>query len=82
MGEWCYSSIHSVTLALDGGGRLDSRPCRFALREIKLGTLYAVAKREISSFHAGNQWYSRRVVTILTELPRLLSQTGDLIKVN
>jgi hypothetical protein len=36
--EWRYSSIHSLTSALDGGGWLASRPGRFTLRERAPGT--------------------------------------------
>jgi hypothetical protein len=62
-GRWRYSSIHSLTSALDGGEWSASRPGRFTLRERTSGThwigswvgrravLDAVVKREIPSFH-------------------------------
>jgi hypothetical protein len=38
LGEWRYSSIHSVTSALDGGEWSASRPGRFTPRERDPGT--------------------------------------------
>jgi hypothetical protein len=38
MGEWMYSSIHSLTSALDGGEWSASRPGRFTPREGAPGT--------------------------------------------
>jgi hypothetical protein len=38
MGEWRYSSMHSLTSALDGGEWLASSPGRFTLRERAPGT--------------------------------------------
>jgi hypothetical protein len=61
LGEWRYSSTHSLTSALDGGEWSASRPVRFILRERAPGThwiggwvgpravLDAVVKRKISS---------------------------------
>jgi hypothetical protein len=61
MGEWRYSSMYSLTSALDGGERPDSRPGRFAPRERAPGThwiggwvgpragLNTVVKRKIPS---------------------------------
>jgi hypothetical protein len=37
LGEWKYRSIHSLTLALDGGEWSASRPGRFNHREIASG---------------------------------------------
>jgi hypothetical protein len=60
MGEWRYSSKHSLTSALDGGQWSASRPGRFTPRERAPGThwiggwvdpravLEAVMKRKIS----------------------------------
>jgi hypothetical protein len=59
MGEWRYSSTHSLTSALDGGEWSASRPARFTPRERAPGThwiggwvgpgtvLDTVAKRKI-----------------------------------
>jgi hypothetical protein len=61
LGEWKYSSTHSLTSALDGGEWSASRPGRFTSRERVLGTrwiggwvgprsvLDAVVKRKIPS---------------------------------
>jgi hypothetical protein len=61
LGEWMYSSTHSLTSALHGGEWSASRPCRFTPREIVPGThwiggwvgiiavLDAVVKRKIPS---------------------------------
>jgi hypothetical protein len=61
LGEWMYSSTHSLTSALDGGEWSASRPGRFTLREKAPGThciggwvgprtgLKAVVKRKIPS---------------------------------
>jgi hypothetical protein len=61
LGEWKYSSAHSLTSALDGGEWSASRPCRFTPSERALGThwigswvgprvvLDAVVKRKIPS---------------------------------
>jgi hypothetical protein len=61
LGEWRYSSIHSLTSALDGGEWSDSRPGRFTPRERASGAnwiggwvgpravLDAVVKRNIPS---------------------------------
>jgi hypothetical protein len=61
MGEWRYSSTHSLTSALDGGGWTASRPGRFTSRERAPSThwkgswvgpraiLDAVVKRKIPS---------------------------------
>jgi hypothetical protein len=61
LGEWMYSSTHSLTSALDGGEWSASRPGRFTPREITSGThwigcwvgprivLDAVVKRKIPS---------------------------------
>jgi hypothetical protein len=61
IGEWRYSSTHSLTLALDVGEWSASRPGRFTHREGALGTrwiggwvdpragLEAVVKRKIPS---------------------------------
>jgi hypothetical protein len=61
LGEWRYSSIHSLTSALDGNEWSASRPCRFIPREKAPGThwiggwlsprvgLNAVVKRKIPS---------------------------------
>jgi hypothetical protein len=38
LGEWKYSSTHSLTSALDGGEWSASRPGRFTPRERTLGT--------------------------------------------
>jgi hypothetical protein len=38
LGEWRYSSTHSLTSALDGGEWSASRPGRFTPRERALGT--------------------------------------------
>jgi hypothetical protein len=38
MGEWKYSSMHSLTLALEGGEWSASRPSRFTPRERAPGT--------------------------------------------
>jgi hypothetical protein len=38
LGEWRYSSTHSLTSALDGREWSDSRPCRFTPRERAPGT--------------------------------------------
>jgi len=38
MGEWRYSSTHSLSSALDGGGRSASRSGRFTLKERAPGT--------------------------------------------
>jgi hypothetical protein len=38
LGEWRYSSTHSLTSALDGGEWSVSRPSRFIPREIAPGT--------------------------------------------
>jgi hypothetical protein len=63
MGEWRYSSTHSLTLALDGGEWLASFPGHFTPREIAPGThwiggwvgpravLDMVVKRKILSPH-------------------------------
>jgi hypothetical protein len=63
LGEWRYSSTHSLTLTLDGGELSASRPGRFTPREIAPGThwiedwvgpravLDMVAKRKIPSLH-------------------------------
>jgi hypothetical protein len=61
IGEWMYSSIHSLTSALDGGEWSASRPHHFTPRETAPGThwiggrveiravLDAVVKRKIPS---------------------------------
>jgi hypothetical protein len=61
LGEWKYSSMHSLTSALDGGEWSASRPGRFAPRERAPGThwiggcmgpgaiLDAVARRKLPS---------------------------------
>jgi hypothetical protein len=61
LGEWRYSSTHSLTTALDGGEWSASRPGRFTPRDIAPGTHWkggwigpravpvAVVKRKISS---------------------------------
>jgi hypothetical protein len=61
LGEWRYNSTYSLTSALDGGERSNSRPGRFAPRERAPGThwirgwvgpravLDAVVKRKIPS---------------------------------
>jgi hypothetical protein len=61
VGDWSYSSTHSLTSALDGGEWLASRPGRFTPRERALSThwmggwvgssavLDAVVKRKIPS---------------------------------
>jgi hypothetical protein len=61
MGEWRYSSTHSLTSALDGGEWSASHPSRFTPRESAPGThwiggwvgpraiLDAVVKRKIPS---------------------------------
>jgi hypothetical protein len=63
MGEWRYSSTHSLTSALDGGEWSASRPGRFIPKERAPGTnwiggwvgtrivLDAVVKRKIPSPH-------------------------------
>jgi hypothetical protein len=63
LGEWMYSSTHSLTSALDGCEWSASRPGRFILRERARGThwvggwvgsravLDAVVKRKIPSPH-------------------------------
>jgi hypothetical protein len=63
LGEWRYSSTHSLTWALDGGEWSTSRPGRFTHRESAPGThwtggwvgpravLDAVVKRKIPSPH-------------------------------
>jgi hypothetical protein len=61
MGEWKYSSTHSLISALDGGGWSASRLCRFTPKETATGThwiggwvgpravLDAVVRRKIPS---------------------------------
>jgi hypothetical protein len=61
LGEWRYSSTHSLTSAIDGGVWSASRPGRFTPRKIAPGThwiggwvgpraiLYSMVKRKISS---------------------------------
>jgi hypothetical protein len=61
LGEWMYSSTHSLTSALNGGEWSASRPCRFTPKERATGThwiggwvgpravLDAVVKRKIPS---------------------------------
>jgi hypothetical protein len=63
LGEWRYSSTHSLTSALDGGKRSASRPGRFTPRERAPGTHWiggwvgpravvdVVVKRKIPSPH-------------------------------
>jgi hypothetical protein len=63
MGQWRYSSTHSLTSALDGGEWSAARPGRFAPKERAHGThwigdwvgpravLDAVVKRKIPSPH-------------------------------
>jgi hypothetical protein len=69
MGEWRYSSIHSLTSVLDGGGWSALRPGRFTPRERAPGThwiggrvgpravLDAVVKRKIPS--PRREWNTR-----------------------
>jgi hypothetical protein len=65
LGEWKYSSTHSLTLTLDGDEWSDSRPSRFTPTERTSGSnwiggwvgsravLDAVVKRKIPNLHRG-----------------------------
>jgi hypothetical protein len=78
LGEWMYSSTHSLTSTLDGGEWLASRLGRFTTREKSPNThwiggrvgpraiLDAVVKRKISSPRRGSNPRTRMVQTVAT----------------
>jgi hypothetical protein len=86
MGEWMYSSTHSLTSALDGGEWPASRPCRFTPKERAPGThwiggwvsyravLDAVVRRKIPSPRRESNPKTPIVQSVANAIPTELSR--------